>query len=88
MHFATKRDRPSLGVIGVRSSFGQVIGIGSTYLALPGQVVGLESAVVEWDEEVGAAVSVWEGQFRIAHLLAGSLYNLTSANACPGVIGR
>lgn len=44
-----------------------------TYLAFPGHVVRLESAAVERNQEAGAAISVCQGHFRNAHLLAGRL---------------
>lgn len=52
-----------------------------TYLALPGQVVCLEAAPVEGDQEVRAAVSVCQRELRIAHLLAGRLWSQLCVSA-------
>ena len=41
------------------------------HCALPRQVVGVVSASVERNEEVGAAVAVGDGELGIPHLLAG-----------------
>lgn len=44
---------------------------GKTYAALPRRVPRVPPALVERDEEVGAAVSVGDGEAGIPHLLAG-----------------
>lgn len=49
------------------------MGKGTTHAALPRQVVGLGATPVEWDQEVGAAVAVGNGQLGLAHLLARGL---------------
>lgn len=46
----------------------------TTYLALPRQVVCLEAAPVERNEQVCAAIAVGQRDLGIAHLLASGLY--------------
>jgi len=46
--------------------------VGGAYNTLPWQVVGFESTAIERDEDVRAAVSVGQREFRLSHLLAGS----------------
>lgn len=41
------------------------------YLTPPGQIVVVEAALVEGDEEVGAGVAVGEGEFGGGHFFAG-----------------
>lgn len=48
------------------------------HLALPWQVVCLEAAPVEGDEEVGAAVTVGQRDLCVAHLLAGDPWKVVS----------
>jgi hypothetical protein len=52
-----------------------------SYLALPGQVVFVVSAAVQRDQEVGAGVSVSEGESGIGHFLAGSSCGVTTWSA-------
>ena len=41
------------------------------YLTLPGQVVLVMATFVEWDQEVGAGVSVREWKASLGHLFSG-----------------
>lgn len=54
-----------------------------TYLTLPRQVVRVDAAAVEGDEQVGAAVTVRNGQFGGGHFLAGRACCRRACQRCP-----
>ena len=45
-----------------------------THLALPREIVRVDAAPVQRDQQVGATIAVGYGELGLAHLLAGGLW--------------